>query len=77
MKRLLSIFLAAALLLSVVPSQVFAEEAPEGAGETPEISEEAQPGAVGDPLTGDKNVTLVGQWINDSSEKVDTTQHSE
>ncbi|MFR4401965.1 MAG: hypothetical protein ACLT3C_06145, partial [Peptococcus niger] len=77
MKRLLSIFLAAALLLSVVPSQVFAEEAPEGAGETPEISEEAQPGAVGDPLTGDKNVTLVGQWINDSSEKVDTKKHYE
>ncbi|MDU2294000.1 MAG: S-layer homology domain-containing protein, partial [Peptococcus niger] len=77
MKRLLSILLAAALLLSVVPSQVFAEEAPAGAGETPEVSEEAQPGAVGDPLTGDENVTLVGQWINDSSEKVETKKHYE
>lgn len=52
MKRLLSILLAAVMLLGVMPWQVFAEE--------------PQP-----------NVTLVGQWINDSSEKIDTPKHYE
>ena len=52
MKRLLSIVLAAVMLLGVMPWQVFAEE--------------PQP-----------NVTLVGQWINDSSEKIDTPKHYE
>ncbi len=52
MKRLLSIFLAAVMLLGVMPWQVFAEE--------------PQP-----------NVTLVGQWINDSSKKEDTPKHYE
>ena len=51
MKRLLSIFLAAVMLLGVMPWQVFAE--------------------------GEKNVTLVGQWINDSSKKEDTPKHYE
>ena len=50
MKRLLSILLAAVMLLGVMPWQVFAEE--------------PQP-----------NVILVGQWINDSSEKIDTPKH--
>ena len=50
MKRLLSIFLAAIMLLGVMPWQVFAAE---------------------------PNVTLVGQWINDSSEKIDTPMHYE
>lgn len=39
-----------------------------------EISEEKEPEAVGDPET---NVTLVGQWVNDSSEKKDTPKHYE
>lgn len=34
-----------------------------------EVSEEKEPEAVGDPQP---NVTLVGQWINDSSEKINT-----
>ena len=33
--------------------------------------------AEGEPLTGDENVTLVGQWVNDSSEKKDTPKHYE
>ena len=49
MKRLLSIFLAAVMLLGVMPWQIFAEEEP--------------------------NVTLVGQWVNDSSEKKDTPKY--
>ena len=49
MKRLLSIFLAAVMLLGVMPWQVFAEEEP--------------------------NVTLVGQWVNDSTTKEDTPKH--
>lgn len=52
MKRLLSIVLAAVMLLGVMPWQVFAE------GTEP-------------------NVTLVGQWVNDSSEKKDTAKHYE
>lgn len=51
MKRLLSIFLAAVMLLGVMPWQVFAE--------------------------GEKNVTLVGQWVNDSSQKKDVSKHYE
>lgn len=51
MKRLLSIFLAAVMLMGVMPWQVFAE--------------------------GEPNVTLVGQWINDSSKKEDTAKHYE
>ena len=50
MKRLLSIFLAAVMLLGVMPWQVFAAE---------------------------PNVTLVGQWIDDSSKKEDTPKHYE
>lgn len=52
MKRLLSIVLAAVMLLGVMPWQVFAE------GTEP-------------------NVTLVGQWVEDSSKKVDTKKHYE
>lgn len=51
MKRLLSIVLAAVMLLGVMPWQVFAE--------------------------GEKNVTLVGQWVNDSSQKKDVSKHYE
>lgn len=50
MKRLLSIFLAAIMLLGVMPWQVFAAE---------------------------PNVTLVGQWVNDSSQKKDVPKHYE
>lgn len=51
MKRLLSIFLAAVMLLGVMPWQVFAE--------------------------GEPNVTLVGQWVNESTTKEDTPKHYE
>lgn len=49
MKRILSIFLVAVMLLGMVPWQVFAQ--------------------------GEPNVTLVGQWINDSTKKEDTKKH--
>lgn len=51
-----------------------AEEVEEKKEEEIGISEEKEPEAVGDPET---NVTLVGQWINDSSEKKDTPKHYE
>lgn len=51
MKRLLSIFLAAVMLLGVMPWQVFAE--------------------------GEPNVTLVGQWVGESSKKEDTPKYYE
>ncbi|WP_099207869.1 S-layer homology domain-containing protein [Urinicoccus timonensis] len=51
MKRLLSIFLAAVMLLGVMPWQVFAE--------------------------GEPNVTLFGQWVNESTTKEDTPKHYE
>lgn len=46
----------------------------EEAEEEIEISEEEPKEAVGDPQA---NVTLIGQWINDSSEKKDTPKHYE
>lgn len=33
--------------------------------------------AEGEPLTGDENVTLVGQWVKDSTTKEDTKKHYE
>lgn len=50
-----------------------AEESQEETEEI-EISEEKEPEAVGDP---EPNVTLVGQWINDSSKKEDTPKYYE
>ena len=49
MKRILSIFLVAVMLLGMVPWQVFAEEEP--------------------------NVTLVGQWVNESTIKENTPKY--
>lgn len=51
MKRLLSIFLAAVMLLGVMPWQIFAE--------------------------GEPNVTLVGQWVNESTIKENTPKYYE
>ncbi|WP_099951331.1 S-layer homology domain-containing protein [Ezakiella peruensis] len=51
-----------------------AEEVEEKKEEEIEISEEKEPEAVGDP---EPNVTLVGQWVKDSSEKTDTPKYYE
>lgn len=64
MKRLLSILLTAALLLSVVPSQAFAEEAPTEL----ELGEEIQT----EPVQGNEiKLNRMGQWVGESSQKVD------
>lgn len=42
-----------------------------------ELGPEIQEDPVGEEIPADANVTLVGQWINDSSEKKDTPKHYE
>ena len=75
--------MAVVMLLCLVPVQLMAEDANEavvfdnGGADGLEISDEIVPEGVGEPLTGDENVTLVGQWINDSAKKVDTPKHYE
>ena len=83
MKKILSMIMAVVMLLCLVPVQLMAEDANEavvldnGGADGLEIGDEVVPEGVGEPLTGDENVTLVGQWINDSAKKVDTPKHYE
>lgn len=42
-----------------------------------ELGPEIQEDPVGEEVPADANVTLVGQWINDSSQKKDTKKHYE
>lgn len=71
MKRKLSLFLAVIMLVGILPFQVFAgldpaeTERVEGKAEVNEglqVGEEIQL----DPVVAEPNVTLVGQWIDDS-----------
>ncbi len=83
MKKIISMLMAVVMLLCLVPVQLMAEDANEavvldnGSADGLEIGDEVVPEGVGEPLTGDENVTLVGQWINDSAKKVDTPKHYE
>ena len=86
MKRSLSLILAVIMIIGMMPLQALAEatsnteikvESVEPAAEDKdalEIGEEVQPEAVGEE---EPNVTLVGQWTNESSKKVDTPKHYE
>ena len=75
--------MAVVMLLCLVPVQLMAEDANEavvldnGGADGLELGDEIVPERVGEPLTGDENVTLVGQWINDSTKKENTPKHYE
>ena len=75
--------MAVVMLLCLVPVQLMAEDANEavvldnGGADGLELGDEIVPEPVGEPLTGNENVTLVGQWINDSTTKEDTKKHYE
>ena len=75
--------MAVVMLLCLVPVQLMAEDANEavvfdnGSADGLELGDEIVTEPVGEPLTGDENVTLVGQWINDSTTKVNTPKHYE
>ena len=75
--------MAVVMLLCLVPVQLMAEDANEavvldnGGADGLELGDEIVSEGVGEPLKGDENVTLVGQWINDSAKKVDTPKHYE
>ena len=83
MKKILSMLMAVVMLLCLVPVQLMAEDANEavvfdnGGADGLELGDEIVTEPVGEPLTGDENVTLVGQWINDSTTKEDTKKHYE
>ncbi|WP_082244052.1 S-layer homology domain-containing protein [Fenollaria timonensis] len=83
MKKILSMLMAVVMLLCLVPVQLMAEDANEavvldnGRADGLELGDEIVPERVGEPLTGDENVTLVGQWINDSTKKENTPKHYE
>ena len=83
MKKIISMIMAVVMLLCLVPVQLMAEDANEavvldnGGADGLELGDEIVPEGVGEPLTGDENVTLVGQWINDSAKKEDTPKHYE
>lgn len=86
MKKTLSLILAVILIIGMMPLQALAEattstetkvESIEPVVEDKgalEIGEEVQPEPVGE---GEPNVTLVGQWINESTTKEDTLKHYE
>lgn len=86
MKKTLSLILAVILIIGMMPLQALAEatsstetkvenvEPVVEDKDTLDIGEEVQPEPVGE---GEPNVTLVGQWINDSAKKVDTPKHYE
>lgn len=67
MKKILSMIMAVVMLLCLVPVQLMAEDANEavvldnGGADGLELGDEIVPERVGEPLTGDENVTLVGQ----------------
>ncbi len=75
--------MAVVMLLCLVPVQLMAEDANEavvfdnGGADGLELGDEIVPEGVGAPLTGNENVTLVGQWINESTTKEDTPKHYE
>ena len=75
--------MAVVMLLCLVPVQLMAEDVNEavvldnGGADGLELGDEIVTEPVGEPLTGDENVTLVGQWINDSTIKEDTKKHYE
>lgn len=75
--------MAVVMLLCLVPVQLMAEDANEavvldnGGADGLELGDEIVPERVGEPLTGDENVTLMGQWINDSTKKENTPKHYE
>ena len=75
--------MAVVMLLCLVPVQLMAEDANEavvldnGGADGLELGDEIVTEPVGEPLTGDENVTLVGQWINDSTKKENTPKHYE
>ena len=83
MKKILSMLMAVVMLLCLVPVQLMAEDANEavvldnGGADGLELGDEIVTEPVGEPLTGNENVTLVGQWINDSTTKEDTKKHYE
>ena len=83
MKKILSMLMAVVMLLCLVPVQLMAEDANEavvfdnGGADGLELGDEIVPERVGEPLTGDENVTLMGQWINDSTKKENTPKHYE
>ena len=83
MKKILSMLMAVVMLLCLVPVQLMAEDANEavvldnGGADGLELGDEIVTEPVGEPLTGDENVTLVGQWINDSTKKENTPKHYE
>ena len=83
MKKIISMIMAVVMLLCLVPVQLMAEDANEavvldnGGADGLELGDEIVSEGVGEPLKGDENVTLVGQWINDSAKKVDTPKHYE
>ena len=72
--------MAVVMLLCLVPVQLMAEDANEavvldnGGADGLELGDEIVPEGVGE---GAPNVTLVGQWINDSAQKEDTKKHYE
>ena len=80
MKRKLSLLLAVIMLVGILPFQVFAgldpAETERVEGKT-EVNEGLQVGdeIQSEPVGAEPNVTLVGQWINDSSKKEDTPNH--
>ena len=83
MKKIISMLMAVVMLLCLVPVQLMAEDANEavvldnGGADGLELGDEIVTEPVGEPLTGDENVTLVGQWKNDSTIKEDTKKHYE
>jgi uncharacterized repeat protein (TIGR02543 family) len=83
MKKIISMLMAVVMLLCLVPVQLMAEDANEavvldnGGADGLELGDEIVTEPVGEPLTGDENVTLVGQWIDDSTTKEDTKKHYE
>ena len=83
MKKIISMLMAVVMLLCLVPVQLMAEDVNEavvldnGGADGLELGDEIVTEPVGEPLTGDENVTLVGQWINDSTIKEDTKKHYE
>lgn len=80
MKKIISMLMAVVMLLCLVPVQLMAEDANEavvfdnGGADGLELGDEIVSEGVGE---GEPNVTLVGQWINDSAKKEDTPKHYE
>ncbi len=81
MRKILSMLMAVVMLICLVPVQTMAEDANEAvvfdneSKDGLELGEERVPEGVGEPLTGDENVTLIGQWVDESAKKVDTPKH--